>query len=138
MNFKHKKKIFEAKKTNTRFNQCRFWSIDLFLWSASANHSCVHMRHPENLTICARRAPCTTLISMQWHLYVNFYLHANYWKKNLCVCLDSEISTHLLDEKNPGFFFFTCVRISIDYIFHLLKVKCFCVLLFRKSKKIVG
>lgn len=33
-----------------------------FLWSASADQSCVHLRHPVNFTFCARNVPCTYFI----------------------------------------------------------------------------
>lgn len=51
-----------------------------FLWLASTDHCCVHMRHSVNFTICACIAPCTTPFTIQLHF---LYMCKNItWKHN--------------------------------------------------------
>lgn len=48
--------------------------------SVLADHSCVRVRHPSIITMCARIVRRTTLSTLQCQLPLNLYEYVNYYK----------------------------------------------------------
>lgn len=103
------------------------------LWSVSADHSCFHMRHPANFTICSHIAPCITL-------YI-YYPMAKPLKSSITrrllktLLLSVYLANKIFKHAYNHVFLHTCVRLLIESKIRVLNVKLVQALQFRNSTK---
>lgn len=103
--------------------------MKIFGWS----QFCVHMRHPANLTICARIAYRTSLFSMHWQLHVNIDLYVDYLKRYyIAFAFRDKIYTVTCMMIEIIFY---CVGILLGNTIRLLIVKFIHASLFQKSRE---